>query len=373
MIGARSYPSTRGGRRSCLGSRRASRILLLFLVVLVSPASLASAPARDFIIRYGQLSRSSPVDADELLKNDYGAYKPPPPSPISPRVVGGDDVQLANFPEVVRIQFADDEGDSTCTGTIIARDSVLTAGHCGCGSGYRLDVQVSHSGASPHIRLEVVDGPIVFPGYDCVHRAGIGRDLTLFKIKPLENDIDGKPMLTDRTTNNFPITFPVIRSAVLVLDDPELRSLYIVGFGATESGELARNLQGAPVSLLSRDCRTGYYALSVCAMYREFVMGHSYADPSAAPVDTCGGDSGGPAYRMDGDLRISDGLIDRPSRRTLVGVTSRALFGVNHPYPGYCGGGGIYTAVGTAPVLAWLRRQNVDFSYDPSPLAESSQ
>ncbi|MEI9412340.1 trypsin-like serine protease [Mesorhizobium salmacidum] len=311
-----------------------------------------------------------------MLKSDYEAYKPPEPTPITPKIANGQDVQLRNFSEVVRIQFADDEGDSTCTGTIIARDSILTAGHCGCGSGYRLDIQVGHPGPSSakYVPLQLVDGPIVFPGYDCVHRAGIGRDLALFKIRPLEIDADGTPKLEDERNGELIIVFPVIRSAALVLDDPELRSLYIVGFGATESGELARNLQGAPVALLSRDCRTGYYALSVCAMYREFVMGHSYADPSAAPADTCGGDSGGPAYRMDGDLKILfGGTIDQPSARTLVGVTSRALFGVNHPYPGYCGGGGIYTAVGTAPVLAWLRQHNVDFSYDPSPLAENPQ
>jgi hypothetical protein len=67
---------------------------------------------------------------------------------------------------------------------------------------------------------------------------------------------------------------------------------------------------------------------------------------------------------MDSELAFGPrGDLGAVSRRTLVGLVSRGIRGVRHPYPGFCGGGGIYTAVGTLPVLHWLTKNGVAFKF----------
>jgi secreted trypsin-like serine protease len=63
---------------------------------------------------------------------------------------------------------------------------------------------------------------------------------------------------------------------------------------------------------------------------------------SSAPIDTCGGDSGGPVIIIGSQ---TDALVYH-----LVGITSRP-FNPN----GNCGDGGIYGKVGTDEVIDWLK------------------
>lgn len=323
-------------------------------------------------VKYSEISRLPAPAANRLLTQERDAVSQMRPSQdVSARVIGGEDVELQNFREVVRIRYSDSGGRRICTGVIVSPDAILTAGHCACGFGYQAEYQQNpvEDAKEPFQSLAVLGDPILFPGYDCANpvRTQIGRDLALLRIEPFDYTredftavIDGKSVF---------MNIPVVRSSVQVLSQDDIRSLYIVGFGATESGLLARNLQGAAVSLLSRHCQRGWVFFSICAAFREFALGGSPLAADDTVTDSCGGDSGGPAYRMDTDAVFnSDGLsLDYISHRTLVGIVSRALAGVVHPYPGYCGGGGIYTAVGTRPVLEWLRSNKVDFVFDSNP------
>ncbi|HTL35074.1 MAG TPA: trypsin-like serine protease, partial [Kofleriaceae bacterium] len=51
---------------------------------------------------------------------------PPPPGAQHSAIVGGEDVALGDWPDAVAIFGT----SGTCTGTLIAPDLVLTAGHC---------------------------------------------------------------------------------------------------------------------------------------------------------------------------------------------------------------------------------------------------
>lgn len=351
---------------------RVQAILLLIGTLAAAGSVFAQSGGEKMRVRYTEASRLSPDAGDATIIADRTALSAAPAAAgdVQARVILGEEVNLTNFGEVVKITFRDSSGGHACTGVMLSPDAVLTAGHCGCGRDYEVSIQktpVEAGLATAFIKFDVSSNPVLFPGYSCSDpvRTGIGRDLALLRVSSLT------PTATPGTFEinglvGHGLRFPVIRPGIQVLSDRKLKSLYILGFGRTETGRTARNLEGANVSLLSRHCTAGRIFLSTCAMFREFAMGRPGA--SGISADSCGGDSGGPAYRMDSDLVFDrDGQMESVSQRTLVGIVSRALAGVVHRYPGYCGGGGIYTTVGTKPVLEWLRAHNVAFAYDPSP------
>ncbi|WSG98798.1 S1 family peptidase (plasmid) [Rhizobium johnstonii] len=351
-----------------------ARLLGVLLVALsaTNETALSQTAEPEIRVRYGQVAQTSPEAGDATISADretVAAIKAASPPNLETRIANGDDVDLINFAEVVKISFSDEHGRHGCTGVLLSPDVILTAGHCGCGWGYEAAIQKLPMGTGGALaKLKVRGGPDLFPGYNCSDRSrtGVGRDLSVLRIEPLQ--ATSRKDTFELEGIGVAIRFPVIRPGIQVLSDRSLRSLFIVGFGRTETGEAARNLQGANVGLLSRHCAAARVFLSACARFREFAMGRRPNAPGVSP-DSCGGDSGGPAYRMDSDLVLDkEATIIRLSRRTLVGIVSRALNGVVHPYLGYCGGGGIYTTVGTRPVLEWLRKQKVAFSYDSRPV-----
>ncbi|ACS60271.1 peptidase S1 and S6 chymotrypsin/Hap (plasmid) [Rhizobium leguminosarum bv. trifolii WSM1325] len=325
-------------------------------------------------VRYGEAALFDPEAGDAMVADDTNAVadlKAESQEMPSARVANGVDVVLSNFSEVVKIEFSDARGRHACTGVMLSPDAVLTAGHCGCGRAYEVTMQtapVERAGDTAFSILRIEGGPFLFPGYSCSYpeTTGVGHDLALMRIVPPAAKEGNVFELDDGVA--VELSFPVIRSGVQVLSQQLLNSIFILGFGRTETGAVAKNLQGANVGVLSRHCIAGHVFMSYCAPFREFSLGRNSNTPGIAP-DSCGGDSGGPAYRMDSDLIMDpSGLFPlHLSRRTLVGIVSRAVAGVVHPYRGYCGGGGIYTTVGTRPVLDWLRSQKVSFLYDPNP------
>jgi hypothetical protein len=354
-------------------------------ILLAGPATLAwphvSAAQEDCRIPggtagigYGDFQNLAPDAAEDLLARRLDCIRAAvPKSEPSVRVVGGHVEDFRNFFDVVRITF---NGQSRCTGVLVALDAVLTAGHCGCGAGYRLEVQYKTKPAD-FAGLIVTDGPIRFPGYRCNMPPDLqpGRDLALFRIAPWRPDeqderfynVDlgrGLGSGTDRTLRRQ-LSLGTIRPAVLVLGNKMLRNLYLVGFGLTENGVLADDMRGAFVGVLSRFCAIGRVYYSRCARYGEFALAKGGLAAGAPVADSCSGDSGGPVFRMDSEFSFSlaNGSLAKVSRRTLVGIVSRGIRGVSHPYPGFCGGGGIYTAVGTLPVLSWLTRNGVAFEF----------
>lgn len=361
----RSY--TTSLQRSLVGSA-------LAIFAFVSPAISQSTDGKsDRLdcpqVQYDAGSSMSPEAADQFVNKALECLSRSGPDDSTNRITFGSALPSDNFRDVVRIDFNNKGKPDRCTGVFVAFDTVLTAAHCACGDSYNIQVQLNDADGgdgNAFAALGVTNGPILFPGYSCVKPPStqIGKDVALFKVsgvtpgqeETIVNIRDG----SDETPQVFRL--PEIRPAILVLSDRMLSALYVAGFGLTESGIVADKMRGTHVSILSRFCAAGRVRQSVCAMYREFVLSREGLSLGAPPTDSCGGDSGGPVYRVDTPF-VPNGNNSTPSKKILVGLVSRPLLGVKHPFPRLCGGGGIYTAIGTRPVLNWLDANNVEYRF----------
>jgi trypsin len=236
----------------------------------------------------------------------------------SPAIVGGHDA--GSYPSVARITF----GQSfLCTGTLIASNWVLTAGHCGSITGAAvatpaawpaplIDVQIGGHTDTQGEKVPVSQA-VVEPSY----LATSGYDITLLKLS--RNAAEGPT--------------PVSGTSETALWSPGT-SETIVGWGTTsEGGDLPSTLQEANVPITTDAYCSGAYSdfdpkTMVCAGFPQ------------GGVDTCQGDSGGPMFGNStaGGLRI-------------VGTTS---FGEGCARPGKPG---VYARVADAPLREWIRSQ----------------
>lgn len=367
-----------------LQPRRPRRLMWVAGLAAILLAAPRPASAQDdcragedaIAIHYTDGQKLSPDAAEALLEEHYAcARRAAPDHDLSPRVVAGHLADSQNFTDVVKIEYS----GGTCTGVLIALDTVLTAAHCACGAGYSIWYQYEQPGSGRRpgfARLKITGGPVRFPGYRCTLPPDLqpGRDLAIIRIDAWQpgTGFEHKAMLAEpfgegnAWSDTRMLRLSVIRPTHLVLGDRGLRSLYLVGFGRTEDGVLANEMRAAYVGVLSRFCLVGRVYSSYCAMYREFALARGGLETDGSFADSCGGDSGGPVFRMDSEqlLQLVDQpLLRVPSSRTLVGIVSRAIIGVRHPYRGFCGGGGIYSAVGTRQVLDWLAANGVAVTF----------
>jgi hypothetical protein len=185
-----------------------------------------------------------------------------------------------------------------CTGTLIAPNVVVTAGHCdqgGCGNRIFVGTDVDDP---RHGRIVKVRVRHTNPGY-----------------RPPRDQDDIAVLVLDREVTDVEpraiATPAALRSA---------RSVRVVGYGYTDtSGSTGYGIRRlVDVPLASADKRFG------CDPKTEFVAGAPFLDK-----DSCNGDSGGPAY------------VYQRGAWLLAGATSRATASAIRP----CGDGGIYTTV----------------------------
>ena len=237
------------------------------------------------------------------------------PAP-SMAIVGGTDAR-GEYPAVAEITF----GPFLCTGTLIAPDRVLSAGHCGSVTGAvvaspaswpaaLIDVRVggNSSGAGERVPVESV---VLHPRYLLTS----GYDISVLKLS--------------RPSSKAPVK--VAGEAERYLwDSGDLET--IVGWGATEEGgDTPDTLQEAQVPITTDDYCAGAYddfdlKTMVCAGYPQ------------GGVDTCQGDSGGPMFgtATDSTLRV-------------VGATS---FGEGCARAGKPG---VYARVADTELREWIR------------------
>ncbi|WFP61464.1 MULTISPECIES: trypsin-like serine protease [unclassified Mesorhizobium] len=254
--------------------------------------------------------------------------------------------------EVVRIEF--DVGLSRpalCTGVALNRNTVLTAGHCACAvqAAYRVSFP-RYSGkmfraqeSEFHDPRKLSRPPLPFLGYDCrrLMYPQPGKDLGLLFLEP-----------SAAPSSEFdPVAPPAAPFFLLhdMLNKGELRNLLIFGYGRREDQTMPHDLIGASTPIRDPFCLRDRYDGAQCGIFREFTLSSlvTEVDPGA---DTCDGDSGGPVYFI-GTKSLPEGV---ELHRMLVGITSRGLGGVPQFGQGYCGGGGVYTAVAHPDVLKWL-------------------
>jgi MYXO-CTERM domain-containing protein len=233
-----------------------------------------------------------------------------PAQPLDPQpIVGGYDVELGEFDAVVSFLFS----TRFCSGTIVAPRLVLTAAHCLANLPPQAETQISvRLGTSAEAPAAVVESERigVYPGFcsDCLYeRHDLGYIL-------LQQDVEiaaGFPdLITDQQTWDTHIG--------------DGKPMTMVGFGQTEAGD--PSLMSNPGLGTKRAVDTTMRPHGSAGV--DFLAG-------SQGIDTCDGDSGGPALVL-----LADG------RWAVAGVLSGGL--------GECGSGDSVYSV-PLPALAWIR------------------
>lgn len=222
-------------------------------------------------------------------------------------VVGGSQVSPGQWPDAAGVFFT---GELGCTGTLVAPNVVLTAGHCMDAS---IDTVLldSTDAALGGEEIAVVQR-IAYPNWETTYDVGL---LILAKASTVP------PRM-------------IARGCALEQFYSQGAPVELVGYGATDvqGTQYGTRLLGGSASIIDADCTTGNGCNAQVSPGGELIAG-------GGGVDSCFGDSGGPVY-----LRTLDADY-------LIGVTSRGLD--NSPTP--CGGGGIYTRADA--IAGWIEEQ----------------
>jgi trypsin len=240
----------------------------------------------------------------------------------STAVVGGSNAGPNEFPSVTEVIIAK---GFLCTGTLIAPDTILTAGHCSSITG---GAGVASPAAYPPQLIDVYIGS---------NKPGQGENVPVSRVTAHPNYLlsDGYDIsILKLSRNSTKAPTPVSGAAEESLWAPSTLET-IVGFGTTEEGgDLPDTLQKAQVPVTTDAYCANAYPSSfeadtqICAGYPQ------------GGVDTCQGDSGGPMFGRNaaGALRV-------------VGATS---YGEGCARPGKPG---VYARVGDDTLREWIRQQ----------------
>ncbi len=239
----------------------------------------------------------------------------------STRIVGGTDVPAGRYDAVANVNIANTFG---CTGTLVTRDWVLSAGHCGSLTGATgLGTPIGWPSGAITVTL----------GTRNTNGAG-GTTTTVDQVKLppgylLSDGYDISLLHLSAPSNLAPVQ--VAGKGAQPLWAPGVSEI-IAGFGVTSSG--------GPAPRVMQEARVPIVTDAYCASkYSGFEPGTQLcAGLAQGGVDACQGDSGGPMFATDavGALKI-------------VGTTS---------YGDGCGEAdtpGVYARVADTTLREWIR------------------
>ena len=254
------------------------------------------------------LAHGAPLTVGTLAGGPLEAEKPA-------QIVGGFPSSPGDWPMLVALHT--DVGFA-CTGVQIDDAWVLTAGHCAPGL---REAQIGATDAG-----DPNDGVFVEVAEVTVHEAFLDT-----------YDVAAVKLATPVESPPFSIALDCDAEHVLLDDEAAI----LVGYGATDAqGERAdRTLHEAHTRVMDHDCAALERGCNAAVSPGgEFIAG-------GEGVDTCTGDSGGPAF------------VEGTSGLWLVGVTSRAAL----PADVTCGDGGIFVRLDA--IASWLEDLNVPLLY----------
>lgn len=235
------------------------------------------------------------VDADVLA--------PAPDSEATP-IIGGTAVPPGKWPDTVAVIG----NMGSCTGTLIAPDVVLTAGHCAQGMTQVIANTTNYAQAGG-VR-STIKSITAYPNWETSY------DIAVVVLNTPITGVTPRPIGTSCTFETFSAK-PTVR---------------LVGFGLTDNQAQGNNtaLYEVDVPVTDPVC-TGNGCQPTISPGGEFVAG-------GGNKDSCNGDSGGPVY------------LNTPRGYVVIGAVSRALSNATVP----CGEGGIY--VRTDKVVQWIEQ-----------------
>lgn len=224
----------------------------------------------------------------------------------TPHVVGGTPVKPGAWPDAVAVLAR----NAACTGTLIAPDVVLTAGHCIETDPVVVVVDTIDYGQPGGESIQVARA-VAYPDWEHTYDVGV---------VVLDHPAKARPRAIAAACT--------VRSGLT-----EGAALHLVGFGLTSRAGTGDNtrLHEGQIPVVDATCEGDPACNPAVAPGGEFTAGGD-------GIDSCFGDSGGPVY------------LDTPAGPALVGVVSRAYATGGPP----CGGGGVY--VRADKVAAWIER-----------------
>ncbi len=224
--------------------------------------------------------------------------------PDSVEVIGGTAVPPGKWPDAVAVLGA----QGSCTGTLIAPDVVLTAGHCADANPTRVVANTTNYNLTGGTSVNV-KSITAYPSWETSY------DVAVIVLTGPMPGITPRKLGTSCSFTGF-------------ARDTQIR---LVGFGLTDSAGMGNNTQlnEAMAPVTDPDCTEGGGCVGSVSPGGEFKAGGN-------GTDSCFGDSGGPVY------------LETPRGTVVIGAVSRGLDGSATP----CGGGGIY--VRTDKIVQWI-------------------
>jgi uncharacterized protein (TIGR03382 family) len=253
----------------------------------------------------------------------------PSTSQVDQDVIGGAAAPAGKWPDTVAVLWGTNPtNDQGCTGTLIAPNVVVTAGHCVDPRDLPNNVLVGASKLSQPGEGELISimRAIEFPNSQSTVDAGI-----LLLSKP--------------TTKATP---RAIASGWAKFDIKNGAQVQLVGFGTIDqSGSTATD------SLMEATTTITDYNCTMSAGCAQGAQPDGELGAGGMGIDTCPGDSGGPAY-----LLTDYGAF-------LAGITSRGYDDNRYP----CSEGGIYERADK--IIDWMELMSgVKVTHGPEPIAE---
>lgn len=225
----------------------------------------------------------------------------------SASVIGGTQAPAGKWPDAVAVLGA----QGSCTGTLIAPDVVLTAGHCADANPTQVIADTTDYNGGGGARA-TVRSITAYPNWETTY------DVAVIVLATPITSVEPRPVGTDYTFASFSANM----------------SVHLVGFGSTDIQGMGANSQLREVTAPVTDANCTNAAAGCQASVSpggEFIAGGNNRD-------SCFGDSGGPVY------------LDTPRGPVVIGAVSRGVETAQNP----CGGGGIY--VRTDAIIDWIEQ-----------------